>query len=65
MRLCRPISASVRARGFMMKDEFLQVVAWKAARQKTRAEKNSDGAVEGATRAAFAPFADVKLLDAK
>ena len=41
-------------RGYLLKDELIEIVGWKAARQKPNAERNEPRLVEDVTRQAFA-----------
>jgi hypothetical protein len=46
--------AAARARGFYTKPELVLLSAWKTPRSRPRVAQNTDGFVEGVTRAVFA-----------
>jgi hypothetical protein len=47
------IGASARARGYLERDEFLELCRWKTPRSQPRCEANSEEFVREVTRAAF------------
>ena len=53
--------ASARARGFVLKPEFLQIARWKSPRSSSRCAKNEPGFVEELTRLALAPATSPRL----
>jgi hypothetical protein len=52
------VGEAARSRGYFTYDEFLDVCRWKTARSKSRVARNSEGAVEEATRLALTVKSD-------
>lgn len=52
---------SARARGFLLKPEFLQIARWKSPRSSSRCAKNESAFVEEVTRLALAPATSARL----
>jgi hypothetical protein len=56
-RLFSDVSATVRARGHVTRDEFLKIATWKSPRARSRLERNDAKRVRAITSLAFGPAA--------